>query len=311
MNISELLNINLNNLLDMADKVREDNVGNIIHIRALLEISNKCCRNCAYCGLRADNGNLKRYALNVKEIESLGKKAFDLGYKTIVLQSGENLHYNLNELAQMVANLTEYGIIVTLSLGELSYQALKLLREAGAKRYLLKFETADKVLYEKLHKGFSLNERLDCLFDIKSLGYEVGSGFLVGLPEENEKIIVNNLRLLKEFECDMAGIGVFIPHQNTPLANYSCGSAELAKKCVAITRLLLPKCNIPITTSLGEFEGGFQMFNGGANVIMQNITPEHYGKEYQIYPKQSKQVEMQKDREKLIDIIKTMGRIPM
>lgn len=253
MNIFELLNTNLNKLLDMADKVRENNVGNIIHIRSLLEISNICLRNCEYCGLRCDNNNLKRYALSVQEIEALGKKAFDIGYKTIVLQSGESLHYNVYEFAEMVAKLTDYGIVVTLSLGELPYEQLKVLKEAGAQRYLLKFETADKALYEKLHKGYTLQGRLECLSNIKNLGYQVGSGFLVGLPEENNASIVKNLKLLKEFECNMAGIGVFIPHQNTPLANCNCGSAEITKKCVAITRLLLPKCNIPITTSLGEF----------------------------------------------------------
>ena len=311
MNIFELLNINLNELLDMADKVRENNVGNIIHIRSLLEISNICLRNCEYCGLRCDNNNLKRYALSVQEIEALGKKAFDIGYKTIVLQSGESLHYNVDELAEMVAKLTDYGIVVTLSLGELPYEQLKVLKEAGAQRYLLKFETADKALYEMLHKGYTLQGRLECLSNIKNLGYQVGSGFLVGLPEENEASIVKNLKLLKEFECDMAGIGVFIPHQNTPLAHCNCGSAEITKKCVAITRLLLPKCNIPITTSLGEFDGGYQMFNGGANVIMQNITPHQFGKDYQIYPKQIKQVDMQSDWQKLTSDIKAMGKIPV
>ncbi len=311
MNIFELLNTNLNELLDMADKVRENNVGNIIHIRSLLEISNICLRNCEYCGLRCDNNNLKRYALSVQEIEALGKKAFDIGYKTIVLQSGESLHYNVYEFAEMVAKLTDYGIVVTLSLGELPYEQLKVLKEAGAQRYLLKFETADKALYEKLHKGYTLQRRLECLSNIKNLGYQVGSGFLVGLPEENEASIVKNLKLLKEFECDMAGIGVFIPHQNTPLANCNCGSAEITKKCVAITRLLLPKCNIPITTSLGEFEGGYNMFNGGANVIMQNITPHKVAKNYQIYPKQFKQVDMQSDWQKLTSDIKEMGKIPV
>ncbi len=311
MNIFELLNTNLNELLDMADKVRENNVGNIIHIRSLLEISNICLRNCEYCGLRCDNNNLKRYALSVQEIEALGKKAFDIGYKTIVLQSGESLHYNVYEFAEMVAKLTDYGIVVTLSLGELPYEQLKVLKEAGAQRYLLKFETADKALYEKLHKGYTLQRRLECLSNIKNLGYQVGSGFLVGLPEENNASIVKNLKLLKEFECDMAGIGVFIPHQNTPLANCNCGSAEITKKCVAITRLLLPKCNIPITTSLGEFDGGYQMFNGGANVIMQNITPHQFSKEYQIYPKQIKQVDMQSDWQKLTSDIKAMEKIPV
>ncbi len=219
MNIFELLNTNLNELLDMADKVRENNVGNIIHIRSLLEISNICLRNCEYCGLRCDNNNLKRYALSVQEIEALGKKAFDIGYKTIVLQSGESLHYNVYEFAEMVAKLTDYGIVVTLSLGELLYEQLKV---AGAQRYLLKFETADKALYEKLHKGYTLQRRLECLSNIKNLGYQVGSGFLVGLPEENNASIVKNLKLLKEFECDMAGIYSSSKHSTSKLQLWKC-----------------------------------------------------------------------------------------
>ena len=310
MDIGNLLNKNLIDLYRLADKTRVDNVGDIIHIRALLEISNICYRNCDYCGLRAQNANLNRYAMTIDDIEILGRKAFDLGYQTIVIQSGENKFYDIGKFAEMINRLSCYGITITLSLGELSYKNLQLLKQAGAKRYLLKFETADKELYSKLHKGYTLDGRLECLQAIKELGYEVGSGFLVGLPNESEDSVCKNLALLERLQCDMAGIGVFIPHQDTPLKGMSCGSVELTKKCVAITRILLPKCNIPITTSLSEFGDKYELFKGGANVIMQNITPKVFADSYSIYPKKSNLVDMEKDREKLVCDLINIGRKP-
>ena len=295
----------------MADSVRQENVGDIIHIRALLEISNICYRNCAYCGLRSANNNLTRYAMEIENIEKTGKLAFDNGYKTIVLQSGESNIYDIEKFAEMVNRLSSIGLIVTLSLGELSYNQLKLLKAAGANRYLLKFETADEKIYSSLHKGHYLSERLECLSYIKELGYEVGSGFLVGLPCESEEIVIKNLALLENLQCDMAGIGVFIPHKETPLKDIKCGSVEVTKKCIAITRLLLPKCNIPITTSLSEFGDKYSMFFGGANVIMQNITPQNLVENYQIYPKNSVKIEMVKDRENLVQDLIRLNRIPL
>ncbi len=295
----------------MADSVRQENVGDIIHIRALLEISNICYRNCAYCGLRSANNNLTRYAMEIENIEKTGKLAFDNGYKTIVLQSGESNIYDIEKFAEMVNRLSSIGLIVTLSLGELSYNQLKLLKAAGANRYLLKFETADEKIYSSLHKGHYLSERLECLSYIKELGYEVGSGFLVGLPCESEEIVIKNLALLENLQCDMAGIGVFIPHKETPLKDIKCGSVEVTKKCIAITRLLLPKCNIPITTSLSEFGDKYSMFFGGANVIMQNITPQNLVENYQIYPKNSVKIDMVKDRENLVQNLIRLNRIPL
>ncbi len=311
MDISNLFSKNLNELLFMADSVRQENVGDIIHIRALLEISNICYRNCAYCGLRSANNNLTRYAMEIENIEKTGKLAFDNGYKTIVLQSGESNIYDIEKFAEMVNRLSSIGLIVTLSLGELSYNQLKLLKAAGANRYLLKFETADEKIYSSLHKGHYLSERLECLSYIKELGYEVGSGFLVGLPCESEEIVIKNLALLENLQCDMAGIGVFIPHKETPLKDIKCGSVEVTKKCIAITRLLLPKCNIPITTSLSEFGDKYSMFFGGANVIMQNITPQNLVENYQIYPKNSVKIDMVKDRENLVQNLIRLNRIPL
>ncbi len=311
MDIGKLLQKNTEELFKEADSIRRDNVGDIIHIRALLEISNICYRNCDYCGLRSDNKTLTRYKMSLQDIEKTAKLAYDTGYKTIVLQSGESNCYDIKAFADMVAKLNNYGLTITLSLGELSYKNLKLLKDAGAKRYLLKFETADSKLYANLHKGYTLEDRLDCLYAIKELGYETGSGFLVGLPQENEDTIINNLQLLQKLNCDMVGIGVFIPHKNTPLASLNSGRVDITKKCVAITRILLPKCNIPITTSLSEFGDKYQMFSGGANVIMQNITPKIFADNYQIYPKKIVNIDILKDRSKLEKDINLLGRRPI
>lgn len=307
MDINELLNTNLQQLCAAADAVRAENVGDVIHCRALLEISNICRRNCSYCGLRAQNANLQRYAMSIAEIEAQAMRAVAAGYKTIVLQSGEAEAYDIGEFCEMVSRIVANGAVVTLSLGELPRADLARLRVAGASRYLLKFETADSELYNRLHKGYSLQQRLRCLSNIKDLGYEVGSGFLVGLPSETQSTLVQNLKLMKEFECDMVGIGVFIPHPHTPLAQAPKGSVLLAKKCMACTRLLLPKCNIPITTSVGEYDG-IAMFNGGANVIMQNITPQNLACDYQIYPKSNGEINIEDDRQKLVHKIAALGR---
>lgn len=311
MNIGDLLQKDLTELCSLADDVRKDNVGDIVHIRALLEISNICKRNCDYCGLRCENKSLARYAMTYQEIEDVSKTAFDFGYKTVVLQGGESNNYDIGKFADMVHRIAELGITVTLSLGELSYSQLKILKEAGAKRYLLKFETADSKMYESLHKGYTLQSRLNCLSAIRELGYEVGSGFLVGLPNENEETVIKNLQLLKDLKCDMAGIGVFIPHTNTPLGGSAKGDAQLTKKCVAIARLLLPKCNIPITTSLGEFGSKYEIFSGGANVIMQNVTPQRLVNNYQIYPKAGLRIDIAKDRAELEKDIYLLGKKPL
>lgn len=311
MDIKELLLENLNKLAENADNIRRESVGDIIHIRGLVEFSNSCYRNCDYCGLRSQNNNLKRYNMPLDQMEELAKQAFDTGYKTVVFQSGENKNYNINDFAKMVERLTNYGLTITLSLGELSFDELKTLKNAGAKRYLLKFETADEKLYQSLHEGYTLKDRLNCLENIKKLGYETGSGFLVGLPNQTQDTLVKDLRLLKDFECDMAGIGVFIPHNQTPLKNHPSGSFELTAKCVAITRILLPKCNIPVTTSLGELGDKYSAFNFGANVIMVNITPKCYAENYQIYPKVNKNIDLVNDRKIVEEVIEKYSRIPL
>lgn len=311
MEIKQLLAKNFNELAALADKVRAENVGDIIHIRGLLEFSNSCYRNCDYCGLRAENKLLPRYNMSLQEIENTAKAAFDVGYKTIVFQSGENKNYNINNFAEMVNRLTNYGITITLSLGELTFDELKILKQAGAKRYLLKFETADEEMYAKMHKGYSLGARLECLQNIKNLGYEVGSGFLVGLPDETPQVLQKNLELIKQFECDMVGIGVFIPHSQTPFKNMPVGDFELALKCLAITRILLPKCNIPIATSLGELWDRYSAFNFGANVIMVNVTPKCFAENYQIYPKNCSITNLKTDRQKVEKVIEAYSRIPL
>ena len=277
----------------MADKVRENNVGNIIHIRSLLEISNICLRNCEYCGLRCDNNNLKRYALSVQEIEALGKKAFDIGYKTIVLQSGEDDYFNTDLMCEIITEIKKLGTALTLSIGERSFDEYKAFRDAGADRYLIRIETTDKNLYEKMHPNMDYNNRLRCLEDLKTLGYEVGTGCLVGLPDQTIESLADDILFFKKINADMIGIGPFLPHPQTPLKDCAHGDFTLALKVMALTRIMLPDINIPATTAMETLHpnGRIIALQSGANVVMPNVTDMQYRKKYEIYPNKSRALE--------------------
>lgn len=301
----------LEQLLARADKVRSDCVGDVVHIRALLEFSNYCSRNCTYCGLTADNMKVKRYMMNASEILTVARQAFDVGYKTIVMQSGEADAFDILTLADIVKEISGWGMMVTVSCGELSYDDYKVLHEAGADRYLLKHECADQSMYAKLHNGYTLEERLDCARNIKKLGYEYGGGFLVGLPDENIELIVNNLLLLVELDCDMLGIGTFIPHPDTQLGAASSGDYEMTLRCVAIARILLPNANIPVTTSLSIVGDSQLVYSSGANVVMVKVTPPQMRECYEIYPGVRKGTDIEKDRRDIVAKIESMNRIAM
>ena len=298
-------------LLARADKVRRECVGDVVHIRALLEFSNYCSRNCTYCGLTADNAKVKRYMMNASEIITAARQAFDVGYKTIVMQSGEADAFEISTLADIVKEISSWGMKVTLSCGELSYDEYSILREAGAERYLLKHECADHDMYASLHRGYTLEERLECARNIKKLGFEYGGGFLVGLPEENIQLIINNLLLLVELECDMLGIGTFIPHPDTQLGNANCGNYEMTLRCVAIARILLPNANIPVTTSLSVVGDSQLVYSAGANVVMVKVTPPQMRECYEIYPGVKNVTDIEKDRRDIVNKIENMNRIAM
>lgn len=274
-------------LLKAADEVRRQNVGDEVHLRGLIEFSNICRNNCLYCGLQRSNHKLERYHLEEEALLMLARHAVnDLGFKTIVLQSGEDMYYDTARMCRIVEGIKKLGVALTLSIGERSYEDYKAFREAGADRYLIRIETTDQELYHRLDPGMSWQKRYECLLMIKELGYEVGSGIMVGLPDQSLESIGADLLFLQNLPVDMAGIGPFIPHPETPLKDERGGSLELALRTMAIMRLLLPKINIPATTAMESLhpKGRIMALQGGANVVMPNVTVGKFRKLYELYP---------------------------
>ena len=273
----------------LADKVREKCVGNEVFLRGLIEISNFCKRDCFYCGIRNSNKECDRYRLSSDEILTTVEAAVELGYKTIVLQGGEDAYFTKDKMCDIIKEIKKYDVALTLSLGEKSYEEYKAYKDCGADRYLLRIETTDKALYLKMHPNMDLNNRILCLKNLKELGYELGTGILIGLPNQTIESIANDILFFKEIQADMIGVGPFIPCANTPLENQSKGSADITLRVMAITRILLENINIPATTALETIipDGRILGLKAGANVIMPNVTDEKYKKLYKIYPNKS------------------------
>ncbi len=273
-------------LFKTSDEVRKLNVGNDVHLRGLIEFSNICKCSCKYCGLRKDNTKLERYRLTSEEIINFAKKASEYGYKTVVLQSGEDAYFSTDILTNIIKEIKKYDLAITLSIGEKTYEEYKAYKEAGADRYLLRIETTDKELYKQMHPNMSFENRVRCLRDLKKLGYEVGSGCLVGLPNQTVDSLADDILFFKEIDADMIGVGPFIPNPNTPLSEEKGGTFELALKVMALTRLLLPTINIPATTAMETLDpnGRIIALQSGANVVMPNVTEGDYRRKYEIYP---------------------------
>ncbi|SHJ73911.1 iron-only hydrogenase maturation protein HydE [Clostridium cavendishii DSM 21758] len=273
-------------LFKAADEVRDKYLGNFVHLRGLIEFTNICQRNCMYCGLRRDNKNLKRYRLSEDEILDFAKKAVSYGYKTLVLQGGEDAYFTVERLTKIVKEIKALGVALTLSIGERSFEEYKILKETGADRFLLRIETTDKDLYEELDPGMSHDERKRCLSDLRKLGYEVGSGSLVGLPNQTIESLADDILFFKNLDADMIGIGPFIPNEDTPLSDAEGGNFTLSLKVMALTRLLLPDINIPATTAMETLDknGRVIALQCGANVVMPNVTEGEYRKLYALYP---------------------------
>ncbi|MBM6897461.1 [FeFe] hydrogenase H-cluster radical SAM maturase HydE [Pseudoflavonifractor capillosus] len=295
-----------------ADAVRRETVGDTVHIRALLEISNHCRRLCTYCGLRAPRTSLPRYRMTPQEIVSAACEAAAVGYRTLVLQSGEDPWFTPRMLGQIISEIkARTGMAVTLGCGEMKGEDYAYLKEAGTDRYLIKHETADPDLYRRLHPDSTLEQRVGCLRTLKALGYETGSGFMVGLPGQTLETLAEDLLLLASIPCDMAGIGPFLPHPDTPLREGTAGSPELTRRCVALARLLLPTANLPATTALTLRGDNGQVFSGGANVVMRKITPNCYKKQYEIYPANLPDTDIPAQRQQLEEQIRSLGRVPL
>ena len=294
MNKQELIDILSDNskndwLFKEADRIRHENEGDEIHLRGLIEFSNICKRQCKYCGLRSPNKEIERYRILKDDILKMAKKAVDMGYRTLVLQSGEDNYYDTDKMIEIIRGIKKFDVALTLSIGEKTYDEFKAYKEAGADRYLLRIETTDKNLYEQMHPHASYENRVKCLYNLKSLGFETGTGCLVGLPNQTIESLANDILFFKELNADMIGIGPFIPHEQTPLKDAKQGDFWLALKVMALTRINLPDINIPATTAMETLNpnGRIIALQSGANVVMPNVTTTEYRKyraKYEIYP---------------------------
>lgn len=274
-------------LFAAADRVRTRVMGDGVHLRGLIEFSNICRMDCCYCGIRRSNRHVHRYRMAPEEIVAAAQGAWRLGYGSVVLQSGEGDALDPEELARVVREIKAVTpLAVTLSVGERTREEYALWREAGADRFLLRHETADPDLFARLRPGRRLEQRLQCLQWLRELGYQVGSGFMVGLPGQTVGTIADDILLLRRLNVEMAGIGPFIPAPNTPLAGAPAGTAERTLNAVACVRLTIPDAHIPATTALGTIHprGRQLALACGANVIMPNVTPRRYREHYQLYP---------------------------
>jgi len=301
----------MDELLQTADAIRQKYVGDEIHLRGLIEFSNFCKNNCLYCGLRRDNKKLERYRIDIPTIISLAEYAKNMGLKTVVLQSGEDMHFTAERMVEIIKGIKSLGLALTLSIGEKSTEEYEAYRKAGADRYLIRIETTDKKLYQDNDPDMSWENRVRCMNDLKSQGYELGSGCLVGLPEQTIESLADDILFFKEMNCDMIGIGPFIPHPETPLKDAKGGTLDLSLKVMALTRLILPDINIPATTAMEALapDGQARALCGGANVIMPNITLTDYRKHYQLYPgKTTTGYTPAESLNKVINKIESLGR---
>ena len=291
----------LQDLWQKADAIRRENVGDAVHLRGLIEISNHCVRQCQYCGLRVDHRGLARYRMTEAEIMECVRQAVDYGYGTVVLQSGEDYGIRTEWMASVVRRIkAETPLAVTLSLGERPDTDLIAWREAGADRYLLRFETSDLQLYEKIHPSLPgrWSDRIAILRRLAELGYEVGSGVMIGIPGQTYESLAHDIWLFEVLYLDMIGVGPYIPHPRTPLGQAAIklgapqdkqvpNSELMTYKVVALARLACPGANIPSTTALATLnreEGRELGLVRGANVVMPNLTPPQYRVSYEIYP---------------------------
>lgn len=279
----------LERLWRAADDVRREHVGDAVHLRALVEFSNRCGRSCSYCGVRRGRAGLRRYRMSAEEILDAAGEGRRLGLATVVLQSGEDPTMDAGWLADVIERIkAETGMAVTLSVGERDAEDYALWRRAGADRFLLRFETSNPDLYDSLHGDAvgGLEARLATLRILADLGYEVGSGVMVGLPGQTAETLARDVIWLHELGAEMIGVGPFIPHPATPLKDAEGGTVEQTLRLVAVLRLVFPDAHLPATTAMGSLHqlGRERALQAGANVVMPNVTPTDCRPKYEIYP---------------------------
>ncbi len=275
-------------LFRTADEIRRKNYGDKVYIRGLIEFTNYCKNDCYYCGIRRGNANAQRYRLSKEEILDCCREGYALGFRTFVLQGGEDAYFTDERISEIVSAIrTAYpDCAITLSVGEKSRESYQAFFDAGANRYLLRHETADRAHYGKLHPAeMSLDNRKRCLFDLKEIGYQVGSGFMVGSPFQQAENIVSDLRFLQELQPDMIGIGPYITHKETPFKDCKSGTLGTTLRLISILRLMFPYALIPSTTALGTIDpSGRELgLKAGANVVMPNLSPVRVRKLYDLY----------------------------
>lgn len=271
-----------------AVSIAKQYFGNQIYIRGLIEFTNICRQDCLYCGLRCSNSSAKRYRLTENEILECCRVGYPLGFRTFVLQGGEDSYFNDDRMCSIIKSIkAEFpDCAVTLSIGERSRESYQRLFDAGADRYLLRHETANAEHYSKLHPpSQSLSNRKECLFNLKEIGFQTGCGFMVGSPYQTFETIAEDLLFIKELNPQMVGIGPFIPHKDTPFADKPQGNIELTLFLLSLTRIMLKNVLLPSTTALGTIapDGREQGVLSGANVVMPNLSPSTVREKYMLY----------------------------
>lgn len=275
-------------LFERARAVRDAHYGRKVYIRGLIELTNYCKNDCLYCGIRKSNASCERYRLTKEQILSCCESGYALGFRTFVLQGGEDGWYTDERMTDIVRAMRQAypDCAITLSLGERGRESFKRLYDAGANRYLLRHETADEAHYARLHPvSMTLTHRLQCLRDLKEIGFQTGAGIMVGSPYQTTECIVRDFRFLQELKPQMVGLGPFIPHHATPLKDFPAGSTERTLLCLSIVRLLLPNVLLPATTALATIDGDGRIkgMNAGCNVVMPNLSPMEDRSKYLLY----------------------------
>ncbi|MCD6459946.1 [FeFe] hydrogenase H-cluster radical SAM maturase HydE [bacterium] len=274
-------------IFSLADFIREQYMGNAVHLRGIIEFSNICKRSCNYCGLQKQNKQQHRYRMMPEEILKCVSSVAELGIKTVVLQSGEDDFYTLDILVDLIKQIKKnYDVAITLSIGEKTKQEYRALHDAGADRYLLRHETASPELYNKLHPDSCFEDRLKCIKYLFETGFQVGIGSMIGLPGQTNSNMADDILFLQKFQPDMIGTGPFIPNGQTQLKGTEAGTIEQTLKITALARIVCRKAHIPATTATGTIDkfGREKALHVGANVIMPNFTPQKYRVHYTIYP---------------------------
>ena len=271
-----------------AVRIQKKYFGNKIYTRGLVEFTNYCRNDCYYCGIRRSNTNAVRYRLTKEKILQCCENGHELGFRTFVLQGGEDPWFNDERMVDIIQTIKKNypDCAITLSIGEKSKESYRKFREAGADRYLLRHETANEDHYRYLHpENLSLSNRKQCLYDLKELGYQIGAGFMVGAPGQTMENLAEDLVFLKELNPHMVGIGPFIPHHDTKFAEEEAGNVELTLLLLSVIRIMLPKVLLPATTALGTLDprGREKGFQTGANVVMPNLSPVKNRKQYELY----------------------------